>query len=574
MSQYNQRRTKTSCFVALFFLFSTALVLSQDGAYQTELASRSAATFADGVYLFSAIAGEPLGIPGSDVVPPSQRVALSSADLSALIATAIGTSESVMYRLTGHPRYALRQMRYLRILPMDPRAFPAGRAVSGTQLLQSAAWVVPIVERGTADLSPGKPGRSFPERPRIVGTTRGPFLEWSVRNETNTVVVDDEWQAANLLSLEIQSIIDPDSIITVRGGVDTSTEDTALPVLDEAVYRRRFGTASPRSGIVEMVLGRTEAADVTGYVFDNVLDAIGFTRTGGKSVATFSVGTTALLQERQFPTPFTVTDSDDYDDGDPLATAKYVGLASIVFPEILGRQSLGIEVVGQIDDDTFGRLGTNDALDTAYVTANATGPTGLRSFYTAFSTVGFGRYRTGAVDQKETSIVGALAGLDWRWYAPEFAGSRVNLSIVAASGDTASSTFAGSDNPDRYTGFVGTATTTPWSAYPGGVTNTISPAVVYSIKPIDTIVLGVEAIAIGRITTQNDITVTNLDEDTDNRILGTEFGGNIGIQPSHEVKLELNSSIFLPSTTGSGFGAYRNGTDPEWRVTVDVAVRL
>jgi len=520
---------------------------------------------------------------------------LSNAQLAALLVDTFALPDGIMYRVTGHPRYALRDLRFSRVIPPDPRAFPATKAVSGPILLQTTAWVAERARTHEQMQSPGHPptdvgglsgDRTDPASRDVTGVpplpaTTGPlYAEWDLVNGTAATLTDEDTVVTNTATVDLRVVMGNDGYFDISAGAATSTDDNAIPVVDRAAYRHRFGTTDPRRGVTALTVGRFPFTDAAENVFTGTVDGLGVVRTGPRLVFDGAVASTALLPARRFDRGVTRRDLAYLEDDHLLAPPRYLVAAGITAPEIAGRQTFGVQALAQIDDDSLRALESGqlqegrDALDTGYLSLVATGPTGLRSFYTVTLTAAGGRYRSRYADGEGRTITAGATTINWRWYRPEALGSRFGVTVLAATGDTNSASYLDADGDSTYAGYVAPAVTTRWRAFRGGLSNAVAGEVRYSVKPIDSIVLGLSSIALGRGTTQPIAGEPGIDPDSSNRYLGTEVGFEVGIQPSAEVKVELNSSIFYPAPVGTGIGAYSSEENPRWLVGVDARIRL
>lgn len=552
-------------------------VSAQDADFLDALAGKSSISLAETAYLLEILSGAaPPDTPFEET-----RYDRSSSDpvrvdhFSALLAETLGIRRSIMARLTGYPRYAVRDLRDARVLPREIRRFPAGATLSGEEALRVIGRAASLGE------SSSLASRVDPARTELLGRRApgGPvYFEWDLLvDATGESDLDGEVRISSRSVAEMSVVLGARTQINVDIGVDLGDDAQEL-VLPEASLVRYIEPFSGESGAAgRFVLGRQPIRDLSTRLYEGPLDAFSLSLYRGVLAGEVLLGYTGAIPAAEIDPAFTVDDRTDRKDrlagpGD-RATGRYIGNLGVLFPELLGRQTPFVQVTAQIDEETSTGDDTADRLDVLYGTIGVRGSLSRSQFYEAYSILSMSRYRAGELGPADREGTGWLIGSSWRWYPEDALRSRIELEMVIASGDDdVDSPLGISGGTDRFLGFVPALGRTPWSAYDGILTNVAVLRGRWSVRPVDIVLLEASLAGLARL--HEGATGSELiDPASSNRLLGMESGARIGIRPARDLILDINSSIFWPVAVDAG-GAYRAERNPTGTVALDVTIQL
>ncbi len=565
--QYTTKRTTFGVFALAFALICVApgSIAAQSAEFLDRVDDSEAVSIGDVQYLLDILTMSVAPTTPFDAETYNDARPIRSDQLAALLADATAIPRGLGYRVIGLPRYALRDFRDARILPPARRRSPAGSAVAGEDALRIIARAAEAGVRETRS----NPGWS------LDGARSTPFFEWDLSlSGRGATDLDDEHEVESLSLISLRTFFSTQLESAVSIGADLTDDSQSIAVPEAAITAHLQPPAGGRGGTV--IAGRSEVTDVTARLYDGPLDGIRIALYRGVVAGEVALGYTGMLAADDINTVYTAHDAENLEeqilgDGD-RAAARYLANALLAFPEALGRQSPYGQLTVQLDEETISSDSKADRFDALYGTVGITGSLSTTQFYDSYVILGAGRYDTGDFGNNDRDTISWLAGGSWRWYPNGRLRPRVEIIYLAASGDDEERALGIGGGSGTFRGFIPAVGRTPWNAYDGLLTNVAYLGTKWSIRPIDPLLLEIEAAGIGRLSdgaTGSD----RLDAGADERLLGFELGGRVGIRPAYDLILELNGSIFLPVDSDS-VGAYEPGTDPNGSVALEVTVQL
>lgn len=511
--------------------------------------------------------GSTLSLLGAD--GEAEEAPLSLGSLAVLTMERWEPGAGLLYSITGLPRYALRDLRELNVYPEAPQFLAARRPVSGAEALQLLSRAVSAF----GDLPPDS--GNLPGEPPAPARSAAIYPIFDLTNESRLTLRDEEERFSNELTLSLDGWAPNETTLESEFSLVSDEDEPITPFLRELYLANRL-TPAPNGATTEVSFGRRRLTDLTGRVLSLPVDGFLLQRSGPTAVFLFGAGYTGLLREEQGPPPFTLsTREDSQDGGSNLAPPTLLTLLRLTLPERWGRQSPSIELAARIDERSLGDLGFDeDSLDVYLGTLALAGPLSPRIFYDLSLTgqSAFYRANRGDAAREEAFTLGALARGSFRWFPALPAPTRLSLELLLATGDSDGESLL-SDGYDRLnTAFLPAGGETPWSLYPGDLTNLFHPRLAADVRVLEPLRLSVGGGPFFRMSRQP---VAEIPESAlyDELPLGGELFGNVLFEPTRELILELNSSIFFPWTRANG-GVYFSNRDPVWETALSLSLAL
>ena|GEM_PF-6772132 len=569
MVQNTKIRTALVSILTVFLgiLPKTAPVHAQDAGFLEEFAETEEISIAEAVYLLDILAGTVSPYTAFEESDYSAEFLspIRVDDFTALLAQTAGISRSIMADRTGLPRYTLRDLRDARVLPPEPRRFPAAAPLAGDDALR---MIRRALQSETSRVDPI----------RFRQPRRAPYFEWDLLVESaGESDLDGDLSISSRSVAAISVILNTQTQFSIDIGIDLG-DDAQEFVLPEATLVRYFDSPNGASGAAgSVVLGRQAVVDLSTRLYDAPLDAVSLSLYRGVLAGEMLFGYTGAIPVAELNTTYTVDDVVNVRDrllgpGD-RAAPRYIGNLGVLFPELLGRQTPFAQITAQIDEETIIGDTEADRFDALYGTIGLKGSLSRTQFYEAYSILSLNRYEAGRIGVESRNGVGWLVGASWRWYPDNSLRSRVRVEALLASGDDDRESPLGfSDEDDLFRGFIPAAGTMPWTAYDGLLTNLALLRGSWSVRPVEALLFEVSLAGLMRMTagaTGSDL----IDPVSSNRPLGIESGARIGIRPARDLILDINSSIFWPIPVDSG-GAYNPERDPTGVVALEATIQL
>jgi hypothetical protein len=544
-----------SVFILFLSTFWVIPVYSQDASLLDSYFGSPVAEYDDTVELLGG------GSPESE-----EPLALGA--LAALIMERWEVAGGLMYTVTGAPRYAIRDLRDKKVFPQTPAFKALRRPLSGSESLR-------LLSRANEEFG-GFPQSAgpLPATPPVAAKAAPVYLALDLEERFSGKVDNEESSLANRFSISLDGWAPNETRLTSELTVESDDEELVSPFLEQLNLTSRLGPY-PSGAYGDLSIGRKRLSDVTGRIISLPLDGVQLQWVGEQATMVAGLGATALLREEQGPPGFSRSSvSDLAGEADNLAPSTLLALWRISFPETWGRQTPTVELLGRVDGRSLTELKEEeDSLDIYIASFALGGPLGLRTFYDASVSLQSGLYQTTYPDQEQDSVItlGTLIRASLRWFPRSLSRTRLGLESIFASGDADGEHLLQNQSDSLNTAFFSGTGETPWTMYPGTLSNVVVFRGFVESRLWDPVLLGLSGALLTRATEQP----TGIEEAaaSDNRPLGSEFGGRILIEPFRDVKLEWISSIFIPLTVENG-GAFRDGTDPFWKSEASLTLQL
>lgn len=563
-------------------LRSGARVSYQDGA----LATLAAAGQIDTATLSALTTAERRALMndsfGLTVFSPDQ--ALTHAQFAYLVMEAFPLPRSLWYRLAPSPRYALRELRFRRLLAEE---LPAGEEIDGPTALallsRTRQW---SLRRGAVLGSPVSPGAA-------PGPGVGPLqeTELALRSETDLALAEESREFVHYgeLALDAGQPLGARGELALRAFVGLESDDEGTQVTGDLQAlnihgtvplrpsRSAAGTAEgsgsaspagqedfPRSPVFTYRLGRLELQDFSAFVLNSPADGLSLRYTGPVLDSSLSGGYTGLTLRND--TRLVGSQAEAQDAGNLLAPSRGLIQLSLAFPELISRQSLLFAGIASLDLPELPG-GTADAeaprYDSLHAGAGLQGPLSRELFYTLFGYYQRPWYRSTGATEAGNAFA---AGGSLRYYREDLAFSALEIRGLYASGDRRRSSRLAAPESET-TLFLPVSEPDLGNDLNAVLSNIWFAELAYSLRPFapsyptrtgSRISLAVQGI--GR-PAGGPGTVENLDTDAEAGYLGTNGVLEFRYRPTSDFAITATGSIFAPGAAqpgggGSGFAAF------------------
>lgn len=323
-----------------------------------------------------------------------------------------------------------------------------------------------------------------------------------------------------------------------------------------------------RNAQLQTTLGRFRFTEATGAIFNHTADGAALRLTANRLRMELASGYTGLLLNPSSSIRMSAADSFETDDDDTfLGPARAFGMFSIGIPQLVGRQTVQLSVVGQRDlrELVHGAEDTEDIVHSGYYSVRADGPLVPNLFYDVFLILSTGTQElAGEVENTR----GLLASARVRLFRQDLAFSRAAFRVAYASGKD--------DNFDPYTPIVrlvpGTVVALP-------LQNMILGELSYSLRPFSgspsqaarNIQTGMSARSFFTATDQVPAT-SGVKLQDPGRWIGNEIVLNLSGRLFMDLGFSLSGGVFIPET--GSFGVFSGERRTEFYAKAEISSAL
>ncbi len=273
------------------------------------------------------------------------------------------------------------------------------------------------------------------------------------------------------------------------------------------------------------------------------------------------------------------------DDDAYFASPRFIGSATVAFPELFARQSLTLSAIVQEDlraqfdtvieegEEVFNPTG-GGTVDTQYWGLGLTGPLASSVYYDLYGYLGTGRTLTFEDDDQSTTgqayryepILAYLFGGSIRYYRPAFYKSSASLKFAFASGDADQIGYLEGNAKGNSGAFIPLAEGIFGLAFTPQISNLVVAELSYSMKPfaafrdslVSSLQTGVKVTPFFKLA-EGPLSDATVDPSAGSGYLGTELDGIVNLRPYSDLGLGLSLGLFIPNG-----GAFVDGFDSPW----------
>ncbi len=287
------------------------------------------------------------------------------------------------------------------------------------------------------------------------------------------------------------------------------------------------------------------------------------------------------------------TDTASYENGTLLQSPRAVEMISVNVPQLFARQNLFFSLILQEDlrglQDTIGAYssdylpvllqegeetfyaGRGGAVDTQYTGIGLSGPVIDSLYYRAYYYFGTGRSLSYLADSESetgfsyqyTDIFSHMTGMNIDYYLTDILYSVISLSFNFATGDADAESYFEGNTAGNYTQFTPVSPVSTALVFNPGVSNIISTALSYSIKPlsssslsyIDSAQIVFKAIPFFLAETGAPLLYNGINPDIAGNYLGTEIDLTMNFRPFSDLGGILQTGLFLPAADAFAEGS-------------------
>jgi len=328
---------------------------------------------------------------------------------------------------------------------------------------------------------------------------------------------------------------------------------------------------------VETSIGRFPFRDPSGLVLnhtgDGILTRLSTPRTRTRLGAMY----TGLQLNPVSSIRMSATDrQEEYDDDETFGPRRVVGIIDFRFPELIGRQSLSLALLGQLDardaDDN------EDTLHSGYAVLGLDGPIVGQLFGDVVGAVTLGSYDDGNDDD---TYFGYMGSARLRLFLPQLLSSRISLRGVVMSND---------DDPESFDAFLPISRSIPGTVISVPLENIIFGELRYSLRPFASSDAAPARRTQFALTGRTYFTASDdppgsepfgsdlngnpvlLQPDPDGNYIGTEVVLNISARVRSDLGIGLTAGVFFPGTGSNG--VFSDDRKEEFVARVELSTRL
>ena len=334
----------------------------------------------------------------------------------------------------------------------------------------------------------------------------------------------------------------------------------------------------PVSGALSYRAGRFSLSDAPQILLSQRVDGAAASLELPNAQFRIAGGYTGLL----FPDPAglytTATDLREYEeDDDFFAPGKVIGLASAGFPEVLGRQSLRLVGVAQLD--TRGGLDDGEeSLSTYYPALVLDGPISRSVFYTVGVAGGFGKLqRKSAGTTDSSTLLSGMGTLTIQYLPWSLNWLNAQIGVVGATGDENVDSYLRRDSGESLNQFVPLRSFGVGEVLSPDLSNLVVPRLELEVKPFanaGTEVLRNIGISLGGYgyfrPTAGATSVSPGTPDSDTTYIGSETDLRVSFRPTSDVGLSVYGGLFLPNTASEA--PLGSDADTAWEAGAELSV--
>lgn len=503
------------------------------------------------------------GVPLAPAAPTEDRP-LTADELADTIVQLSESPPTIGRLLFPGPRSAIRIVRDENRYPATPRRLPAGAPISGATMLRLIR--APLIAATGESPAVTLRRRAAPVRPR------GPWVEWDLRQAADTTVTGGEGDPTTETTartvVDLRMFASRTVEVSARARLDAAGGERAdaaepsvepyLPAASLTIHRDADGPRDSWNGSI--AAGRLVATPLR---FDGVRARLATPSLSLEAGA----GYTGMIARALAPLPQLPDDpveSRPVGGGD-YAPERVVLAAGATGLEVLGRQNPGLQVVSI--------LRPGGGFHLTEIEASMSGPLSPQTFYDLRGAVQIGSYR----GESSRDYRGWAADGEVRWYPRIAIPARLGLRALVSSGGAAGEGLLGLDGGSGvHRGYIPVAREPLWTLYPGAPANIAALEGTATVRPTPWMIARLSAATLARITAgaTGDSVVDDATGIPDgNRLLGSELGAALSIEPVGDLIFEGNTRIFVPWTTSRG-GASPADRPVTWQVGLAMTVRL
>lgn len=336
--------------------------------------------------------------------------------------------------------------------------------------------------------------------------------------------------------------------LAVQGRYQYAGDEQILD-LETLRLRGQWGDTGLGGAVLRTSAGRFRFRDRTGIVLDHPLDG-GSVAASWQAVRVHLSGGYSGLQLNAV-SRVRMSEADVVEQQareQHLAPARIIGIAGVSFPEIMGRQTLDLEVIGQKD---MRDAADDERIDTGYLTVALTGPVIPRVYYDLTA--------TGMVDPRADHP--AVKGMASLWAV--FTGAvplRITTTVGWASGRS-----------DGTASFIPVSRDAVGSILALPMQNIALGRAALSVRPVQFLQVSADATAffIGSARLPD---IADVNPAAESGLIGMEYTGRIALRPTSDVGVGLSIASFFPATGTRG--VFNEGVPHQGRLGVEVSLGL
>ncbi|MFO8065428.1 MAG: hypothetical protein R6V29_12460, partial [Spirochaetia bacterium] len=286
-----------------------------------------------------------------------------------------------------------------------------------------------------------------------------------------------EFRARGRYEYRLDTVLDGDSdpeIDWFQGDLDAFYIDGRYAVEDTTRYFFDFRA------------GRFRLRDFSGVLLNERADGARISFETGPGDLTLAGGYTGLLLKESSNLLLSRADvGDSADDDVYFAPPRALGVFELSLPEIFGRQSINVTLIGQGDLRPESDLQDDQGhVHTVYYGGGLTGPLAPRLYYDVYGYFGGGtRIGDPSGLARQVPIRSYLAGANLEYFIPDFAQSAFSLGYLYSSGDADHENLYQSDGEGASEMFVGLTPPSFGTVFSPRLGNLMVTDFSYSIKP-------------------------------------------------------------------------------------------